>query len=172
MEVRAHLRHLRIAPRKVRLVIDLVRGRRIDQAVDQLTVLPKGAARPVLKLLESAIANAEHNFHLDRATLSVKSITANEGPRLKRYRPRAFGRAAEILKRSSHITVILEGQPAAGKPKIADPVKPAAPGAKPKSSKPGEPAVVTAPAKHPVKTESKAKERSAESKVIRRQGTQ
>ncbi len=108
MEVRAHLRHLRLAPRKVRLVVDLVRGMPVDQAVDQLTILPKASSLPVLKLLNSAIANAEHNFKLDRKTLHIKSIVANEGPRLKRYRPRAFGRAAEILKRSSHITIVLE----------------------------------------------------------------
>lgn len=108
MEVRAHLRHLRVAPRKVRLVVDLVRGLPVDRAIDQLTILPKGAALPVLKLLNSAIANAEHNFKLERKGLHIKSIVANEGPRLKRFRPRAFGRAAEILKRSSHITIILD----------------------------------------------------------------
>ncbi|MBI3572747.1 MAG: 50S ribosomal protein L22 [Candidatus Kerfeldbacteria bacterium] len=109
MEVRAHLRHLRTAPRKVRLVINLIRGLSVEAATDQLHVLPKGSSLPVLKLLQSAVANADHNFHLDTKTLKVKSIVANEGPKLKRYRPRAFGRAAEILKRSTHITLVLEG---------------------------------------------------------------
>lgn len=108
MEVRAHLRFLRISPRKVRLVIGLVRGMSVEQAVDQLTVLPKRAALPVLKLLNSAVANAEHNFQLEKKNLRIKSIVANEGPKLKRFRPRAFGRAAEILKRMTHVTIVLE----------------------------------------------------------------
>lgn len=108
MEVRAHLRYLRISPRKVRLVIGLIRGLGIEQAVDQLTVLPKRAALPVLKLLNSAVANAEHNFRLERKNMIIKSIVANEGPKLKRFRPRAFGRAAEILKRMTHVTIVLE----------------------------------------------------------------
>lgn len=108
MEVRAHLRYLRIAPRKVRLVINLVRGMSVEQATDQLSVLPKRSALPVLKLLNSAVANAEHNFQLEKKNLIIKSITANEGPKLKRWQPRAFGRAAEILKRMTHITIILE----------------------------------------------------------------
>lgn len=108
MEVRAHLRFLRIAPRKVRLVIGLVRGMGVEQAVDQLSVLPKRAALPVLKLINSAVANAEHNFKLERKNLLIKSIVANEGPKLKRFRPRAFGRAAEILKRMTHVTIVLE----------------------------------------------------------------
>lgn len=170
MEVRAHLRYLRIAPRKVRLVIDLIRGRSLAQAVDQLTILPKGAARPVFKLLQSAAANAEHNFHLDRASLSVKSIVANEGPKLKRYRPRAFGRAAAILKRSSHVTVVLEGKPAASSKAQDKPTTKLATAARPKSGQPAEPAVHLAPAKHPSSPESKTKKRSAEDKVIRRQG--
>lgn len=110
MEVRAHLRYLRIAPRKVRLVINLIRGMAVDNAIDQLTILPKKSSLPILKLLNSAIANAENNFQLDRKTLKVQSIVANEGPKLKRYRPRAFGRAAEILKRSTHVSIILIGE--------------------------------------------------------------
>ncbi len=116
MEVRAHLRHLRIAPRKVRLVIDLVRGLPVDQAIDQLNALPKGSSLPVMKLIKSAMANAEHNFKLDPKTLRIKSIVTNEGPKLKRYRPRAFGRAAEILKRSSHVTVVLEDEAKSERP--------------------------------------------------------
>ena len=110
MQVRAHLRYLRIAPRKVRLVVDLVRGQSVNKGLDQLSLLPKRSALPVAKLIKSAIANATHNHHLDEKTLVIQSIVANEGPRLKRYQPRAYGRAAEILKRTTHVTVILEGK--------------------------------------------------------------
>lgn len=116
MEVKAHLRHLRIAPRKVRLVINLVRGMSVEKALDQLSVLPKRSSLPVTKLIQSAVANAKHNFNLDEKTLVVKSIIANEGPKLKRWMPKAFGRANPILKRTTHITVILEGKELAKKP--------------------------------------------------------
>lgn len=106
-EVKAHLRHLRMSARKVRLATDLIRGLAVDQALTQLAFLNKAAARPVRKLLESAVANAVHNFHLDRASLFVQAIFANEGPTLKRFRPRAMGSAAPILKRSSHVTIVL-----------------------------------------------------------------
>jgi large subunit ribosomal protein L22 len=96
-----------MAPRKVRLVVDLVRGLPVAEAERRLTFLKKDASRPVLKLLQSAIANAEHNFNLDRATLVVKSIAADGGTTLKRFRPRAHGRAAPIRKRTTHITIVL-----------------------------------------------------------------
>ncbi len=124
MEVKAHLRYLQVAPRKVRLVVDLVRDLPIERALDQLAHLPKRSAEPVLKLINSAIANAEHNFKLNRADLYIKSIVANEGPRLKRYRPRAFGRAAEIQKKMSHITVILEDRAKSEAPKKDTKAKP------------------------------------------------
>ncbi len=108
MEIRAHLRYLRIAPRKVRLVINLIRGMQVERALDQLSVLPKASTLPITKLLKSVIANAENNFQLARQDLTIKMIVANEGPKLKRYRPRAFGRAAEIMKRMTHVTIILE----------------------------------------------------------------
>jgi len=110
MEVRAHLRYLRMSPRKVRLVVDLIRGLTVDQALTQLSILPKAAARPVRKLVESAVANAKHNWQLDPKSMLVKAIMVNQGPRLKRFRARAFGRAAEISKDSCHITVVLEDQ--------------------------------------------------------------
>ena len=116
MLVKAHLRHLRIAPRKVRLVIDLVRGMSVEKALDQLSVLPKRSSLPVSKLIQSAVANAKHNFSLDEKSLVVKSIIANEGPKLKRWMPKAFGRANPILKRTTHITVVLEGKETAKKP--------------------------------------------------------
>jgi large subunit ribosomal protein L22 len=109
MEVQATLRNLRIAPRKVRLVVDLVRGMRVDAAVTQLRFLNKASALPVRKLIESAAANAEHNNGLDRDGLVIKSITADGGPSFYRYRPRAMGRAAPIRKRTTHITVVLSG---------------------------------------------------------------
>lgn len=105
--VRASLRYLRMSPRKVRLVVDGIRGLSVDAAERQLLFSPKHAAKPVLKLLRSAIANAEHNFKLQRAALSVSTIVADGGPVLKRFQPRAFGSAAAILKRSTHITLVL-----------------------------------------------------------------
>ncbi len=120
-EVKAHTRHLRMSPRKVRLVVDAVRGMAVGPALAQLTFMSRAAARPVRKLLESAIANAEHNFQLDREGLYIKSALVNQGPTLKRFRPRAMGSAAPILKRTSHITLVLDSKTgarkAAGAPK-------------------------------------------------------
>jgi large subunit ribosomal protein L22 len=99
------------------LVINLVRGMDVEHALDQLSVLPKRSSLPVTKLINSAVANAVHNFKLEAKDLVVKSIIANEGPRLKRWQPRAFGRAAEILKRTTHITVILEDKAKSAAPK-------------------------------------------------------
>lgn len=107
MEVRAYARHIRQSPRKVRLVVDAIRGKRVDAALVQLRFINKAAALPVLKLLNSAIANAEHNFKLDASTLSVKTITVDGGPVLERWRARAFGRAAPIRKRTCHISLVL-----------------------------------------------------------------
>lgn len=110
MEVTAKLRYLRIAPRKVRLVVDLVRGMPVERAITQLRFLNKAAALPVRKLIESAVANARNNFSLDPDTLVIKAITADSGPMFSRFRARAFGRAAPIRKRMTHVTVVLEGQ--------------------------------------------------------------
>ena len=96
-----------MSPRKVRLVIDVIRGMGVGQARSQLHVMKKAAAEPVLKLLESAAANATHNFNLDSAQMYVKSITADGGPVLGRWRARAFGRAAPIRKRTTHISITL-----------------------------------------------------------------
>lgn len=119
MEVKASLRNLRIAPRKVRLVADLVRGKSVAEAKLQLAFNKKRASEPVLKLINSAVANADHNFNIDTATLRIKSIMVDQGPMLKRFMPRAFGRAAEIQKRMSHIRLVLEGQAGAAKSKTA-----------------------------------------------------
>ncbi|MBI4425975.1 MAG: 50S ribosomal protein L22 [Candidatus Kerfeldbacteria bacterium] len=107
MDVVAKLRFLRLAPRKVRLVLDLIRGQAVTDAEVQLQHLPKAASRPLLKLLKSAEANAEHNFKLDPKTLYVKQAFADEGPKLKRFQPRAMGRATPVMKRLSHVTVVL-----------------------------------------------------------------
>jgi large subunit ribosomal protein L22 len=99
-----------MAPRKVRLVVDLIRGLSVDAALQQLEFCNKSAALPVKKLLKSAIANAEHNHQLDASTLSVAKITADAGITLHRFQPRAHGSAAPIRKRSTHITLILSDE--------------------------------------------------------------
>lgn len=106
---KATLNNLRIAPRKVRLLADLIRGRHVADALIQLKFSQKDAALPVMKLLRSAIANAEHNYQIDIETLVVKESYVDGGPILYRWMPRAFGRAGKIRKRTSHVTVVLEG---------------------------------------------------------------
>jgi large subunit ribosomal protein L22 len=125
MDVSAKLRYLRITPRKVRLVIDAIRGKSVVEADAMLSVIPKHSSLPLRKLIASAVANAEHNFQLKKEDLIIKSIVADEGPKLKRFRPRAFGRAADILKRSSHVTVVLSSDKPAkkGKPSMPETVK-------------------------------------------------
>lgn len=108
MEVKAHLRYLRIAPRKVRLVADLIRGKTVKEAENILNFTTKRAALPLLKLLKSAIANAKHNFNLKEENLYISKILVNEGPRLKRVFPRARGRADIRQKKMSHVTIVLE----------------------------------------------------------------
>lgn len=108
MEVKAKLHYLRIAPRKVRLVAGLIKGMPVANALIQLKHLPKRSSVPVEKLLKSAIANAKHNFNLEDANLRVKSLIIDGGPVLKRSSPRAFGRAALIRKRTSHLTLTLD----------------------------------------------------------------
>ncbi|MBI2482771.1 50S ribosomal protein L22 [Candidatus Uhrbacteria bacterium] len=129
MQVTAHLERLRMAPRKVRLVAGLISGMNAVEALAQLTHLPKAAARPMAKLLTSAVANAEHNATLDRANLFVRSVQVDGGATLKRFRPRAFGRAASIRKRTCHVTIVLDERvPTGASPKkeqqtIAPPVE-------------------------------------------------
>lgn len=107
MEARAVARNIRIASRKVRLVVDLIRGKQVGEALAILKHTPKAASPVVEKLLKSAIANAEHNYELDPNNLVVSKIFVDQGPTLKRFRPRAMGRASRIHKRTSHITVVL-----------------------------------------------------------------
>ncbi|MBI2037486.1 MAG: 50S ribosomal protein L22 [Candidatus Magasanikbacteria bacterium] len=106
-EVTAKLRFLRMGPRKVRLVADMIRGKKVSQALDILSVLPKRAARPVLKLLNSAVANAKHNHSLAVEDLKVSQIYVDGGPVLKRSMPKAHGRATPIRERTSHINLVL-----------------------------------------------------------------
>lgn len=105
---RAIARYIRISPRKVKIVIDLIRGKSVNEALGILEFTPKAASEPVLKLLNSAVANAENNKDLSRDTLKVAEVYANQGPTLKRFRPKSHGRAGRIRKRSSHITIILD----------------------------------------------------------------
>lgn len=107
MEAKAVLRTVRIAPRKARLVIDLIRGKQVGEAVAILKHTPKVSSPVIEKLLNSAIANAEHNFDLDVNNLVITQAYVNEGPTLKRFRPRAQGRASAINKRTSHITIVV-----------------------------------------------------------------
>ena len=108
MEVKAVTRYVRIAPRKVRIVTELVKGKSAEEALTILKFLPKKAARLVSKTLQSAVANAEQNPNVDVDTLYIKRIYVDGGPSMKRWRARAMGRATRILKRSSHITVVLD----------------------------------------------------------------
>lgn len=108
MKALATLRYLRIAPRKVRLVADLIRGKRAQDARNILRFTPKGAALPISKLLDSALANAKNNLQLDPENLYIAKITVDEGPKFKRWKARARGQAAEIQKKTSHINIALE----------------------------------------------------------------
>lgn len=107
---RAIARYIRISSRKVKIVIDLIRGKSVREAEAILRYTPKVATEPVLKLLNSAVANAENNLELNRDDLYVAEVYANQGPTLMRYRPRAHGRASRIRKRTSHITIVLDQQ--------------------------------------------------------------
>ena len=104
----AHARYVRISSRKVKIVIDLIRGKNVDDALAILQYTPKAAAPVVHKLLSSAIANALNNNEMERKSLYVAEVYANPGPTLKRIRPRAKGSASRINKRTSHITVVLD----------------------------------------------------------------
>jgi large subunit ribosomal protein L22 len=107
MEVIATAKNIGISPRKVRLVIDLVRGKKIDEALALLKFAPTPTARAVAKVVKSAAANAENNFQLTPSDLKIVKIFADEARTMKRYRPGARGRVNTIVKRSSHITVIV-----------------------------------------------------------------
>lgn len=107
---RAVAKHVRISPYKVRIVLDIVRGKSVREAVAILENTPKSASEPVKKVIMSAAANAEHNLGMNRDNLYVAACYADQGPTLKRVMPRAQGRAFRILKRTSHITVVLDAK--------------------------------------------------------------
>jgi large subunit ribosomal protein L22 len=109
-----------MSPRKVRLVVDLIRGKKIEDALTTLQFCKKHAALPVKKLLESAIANAVHNHMALRESLIVEAAFVNEGSSLKRWAPKAMGRATRILKRNSHITIIVGGEATANTNEMPD----------------------------------------------------
>ena len=108
MEAKAYLKYARISPRKVKIVLDLIRGKDTDVAMGILKNTPKSASEYLIKLLKSAVANAEHNFNMDASNLYVSECFVCPGPTLKRVMPRAQGRAFSILKRTSHVTLVVK----------------------------------------------------------------
>ncbi len=110
MEAKAVAKYVRMSPQKVRLLVDLVRGKKVEEAKRILQFTRKYAADPVGKALDSALANAKQNPNIDETILYVKEVLVDQGPSLKRWRARAQGRAASIKKRTSHITVVLDEQ--------------------------------------------------------------
>ena len=128
METKAFLKHLRISPRKVRLVVDLVRGMKAQRALEYLEFVNKKSSKPLIKLINSAVANSKFNYDIKEDNLYIKTITVGEGPTLKRWRARAFGKAAQIRKRTSHINLVLaeikdSGKKQAKKVEIEKPIK-------------------------------------------------
>ena len=143
MEVQAQAKWVRTAPRKVKLVAEALRGMPVSEALTYCKFIPKASARDVAKVIRSAQANAEHNFNLAKDDLVVKDIRVEEGPTLKRARPRAMGRYFSIFKRTSHITAVVEDRPGAVRrrpvapPRAARPAPaPAAPAAAPEADAP------------------------------------
>ena len=108
MEAKAKATFVRIAPRKVQIVLDLIRNKPADEAMAILKYTPKAACEPLAKLLKSAMANAENNYDMDVSRLYVAECTVSQGPTLKRIRPRSKGRAYRINKKTSHITLVLK----------------------------------------------------------------
>ena len=108
MESRATAKYVRVSPRKAGQICDLVRGKNVDEALAILKFTPRGAADIIAKVVKSAKANAENNHEMDADKLYVASVVANQGPTMKRFMPRAMGRATMIRKRTSHIEVVLK----------------------------------------------------------------
>lgn len=108
MEARAVARYVRISPRKVRQVVDLIRGKDVREALAILRFTPKRAAVPVARVIKSAAANAEHNYDMNPDNLYIAAAYVDQGPTWKRYQPRAYGRADLLRRRTSHITVIVK----------------------------------------------------------------
>ncbi len=111
MEIKASAKYLRISPLKLRLVTNTISGKKVEEAIALLRFLPQRGARLVRKVVEAAVANAEQRTQVDVDTLFVKKVWVDGGPSLKRFQPRAMGRVNRILKRSSHLTVVLDEGP-------------------------------------------------------------
>ena len=128
MEIKAKAKHVRMSPRKVRLVVDVVRGLQVGKALDQLKFTNKLAVGPIVKLVNSAIASAVNNFELEEGNLFIKEVKVDDGPTVHRWMPRAYGRATPIRKRTSHISLILgeikdSGKKEAKKQEVEAPIK-------------------------------------------------
>ena len=108
MQAKAVTKYVRIAPLKVRMIMDVIRGKKVERALSELQYMPQKAAREVARTIQSAAANAENNLDMDRQALVVHTIYADEGPAFKRFMPRARGRADRIRKRTTHITVVVD----------------------------------------------------------------
>ena len=108
MQAKAVTKYVRIAPLKVRMIMDVIRGKKVERALSELQYMPQKAAREVARTIQSAAAHAENNFDMDRQALVVHTIYADEGPAFKRFMPRARGRADRIRKRTTHITVVVD----------------------------------------------------------------
>jgi large subunit ribosomal protein L22 len=108
VEVKAYLPNVRISPTKVRVVINLIRGKNVNEALALLKFIPKRASEPIAKVIKSAAANAEHNFSLNKDNLVISQAFVDQGPTMKRFHPRQRGQAFPILKRSSHITIMVK----------------------------------------------------------------
>lgn len=117
MEIKAKAKYVRMSPRKIRLIADVIRKMPVNQAIEQLQFINKKATEPVVKVVKSAIANATNNFELEQDNLFVKEITIDEGPTLHRWMPRAHGRATSIRKKTSHINLVLGEIKESGKAK-------------------------------------------------------
>jgi len=122
MKITSRAKHLHVSPQKCRLVVDLIRGIDVEKASVQLRSLRKKASLPILKLLNSAIATAEHNHDMEKSNLYISKMFVDSGTTMKRWKPRAFGRANPIIKRTSHITLILDER-VAGKKRVKKVVK-------------------------------------------------
>jgi len=161
MTVKASAKMIRISPQKVRLVTRTLPGKDVRAADQELAFLEKGAAAPVLTLLRSAVANAENNFDMAKDNLIVKEVLVGEGPTYKRWRARSRGMAAQIAKRTSHITIILdEKEPGKGKDKKKNTAK-----------KPSEPKVVKLKSRDEIKKLSKDETEKKSDKGSKKQQT-
>jgi len=165
MEARAQARYVRVTPMKARRVVDLIRGMNADDAQAMLRFAPQAASEPVGKVLASAVANATNNHAMDAKELRISEAFVDEGPTMKRIRPRAQGRAYRIRKRSSHITVVVTD--GIEMPKITKPVKPAKAAPKPAEA----PAESAAPAKKAAAKKAPAAKKTAAKKTAAKKTT-